>query len=302
MPNKIYAAVAFIALAATATACGGEEPKGPSAAGTNATAGPALATTPQSGLLKGKSLPLEDYMQTYQQTVTITRAVGVLETACMAEYGFDFQPPEAGRTPPPNDNDANIERRYGITDRKTAEKHGYGLAEEGAQTRTEMPPLTASAALVLSGSSSRTDKATSHSYQGKQIPEGGCAGQSVRKVGADDIDMSLASRLAYDSLARSQESAKVRAALGTWSTCMKGKGYDVGTPFDAADLGTAKRSSVSLALADIDCKKETGLVGIWFAEDTAIQKAQIEEHHLELEEARKNNEDAVKAAEKALRN
>ncbi|WP_343327564.1 MULTISPECIES: hypothetical protein [unclassified Streptomyces] len=295
--------MAFAALAATATACAGGETSGGSSTsvtGTNATA-PALASTPQSGLLKGRSLPLEDYMQTYQQTVTITRAVGVLETRCMADYGFDFQPPEAGRTPPPNDNDANIERRYGISNRKIAEKYGYGLVEQGEQTGGKMPHLTASAALVLSGRSSRDEKTTSHSYQGKQIPEGGCAGDSVRKVGADDIDMSLASKLAYDSLAKSQESAKVRAALESWSTCMKGKGYTVATPFDAADIGTAGSSGVTLALADIDCKAETGLVGIWFAEDTAIQKAQIETHHLELEEARKNNENAVEAAEKALR-
>lgn len=229
MPKKIHVAVAFAALAATATACAGGETSGGSSTsvtGTNATA-PALASTPQSGLLKGKSLPLEDYMQTYQQTVTITRAVGgVLETRCMADYGFDFQPPEAGRTPPPpNDNDANIERRYGISNRKVAEKYGYGLVEQGEQTGGKMPHLTASAALVLSGRSSRDEKTTSHSYQGgKQIPEGGCAGgDSVRKVGADDIDMSLASKLAYDSLAKSQESAKVRAALESWSTCMKGK-------------------------------------------------------------------------------
>lgn len=304
MSKKITAALAFLALAVTATGCSdSQSPKSAPAALSeeNASGEPALASTPQHGLLKGQSLPLEEYMQTYQQTVTITKAVGVLQTECMAGYGFNFQPPAAGRTPPPNDNDANIERRYGITDRKLAAEYGYGLAEHGQQTGTKMPELSAAAALVLSGRSSRNDKAQSHSYQGKKIPEGGCSGESVRMVGADDIDMSLASKLAYDSLVKSQESSKVRIALGDWSKCMKEKGYNAATPFDAADLATAGGSGVTIALADIDCKTATGLVRTWFAEDTAIQRVQIEEHHLELEEARKNNEDAVKAAEKALR-
>ncbi|MCI4045862.1 hypothetical protein [Streptomyces sp. TRM75563] len=263
---------------------------------------PSLPSTPQRGLLKGKSLPLEDYMQTYEQTVTITNAVGALQTECMAKYGFDFQPPPAGRTPPPNDNDVNIERRYGISDRALAKDHGYGIVERGQQAGAEMPELSAAAALVMSGRSGKGGDAAQLSHQGKEIPEGGCSGWSVRKVGADAIDMALASKLSYESLAESQEAPAVRAALNEWSDCLKAEGYEAATPFDAMDLAKTDEAEISVALADIDCKESTNLLGIWLAEETKIQRSQIEQNQLELREAKEKNAAAVKAAEKALRN
>lgn len=305
MPKKPGALAAFLALAAFTAGCGGgdgDESSPAPLAQNQADAIPSLPSTPQRGLLKGKSLPLEDYMQTYQQTVTITKAVGVLQTECMADFGFDFQPPSAGRTPPPNDNDVNIERRYGVTDRKLAKEHGYGIGEQGQQTGARMPELSAAAALVLSGQSREDSKtAEQPSHKGKSIPQGGCSGWAVRKVGADAIDMSLASKLSYESLAKSQEAPKVRSALKDWSSCLKQEGYDAATPFDAIDLAQTEGSGTSMALADIDCKESTGLLDVWLAEETEIQRSQIDKNHLELGAAKKNNESAVKAAEKALR-
>lgn len=263
--------------------------------------------TPERGLAKGLTLPLEQYMQTYEQRVVLDQAVRDLQTECMAGFGFDFRPPPAGATPPPNANDANMERRYGITDRVVAERYGYGLPENGPQTGSDAPELTEAAGMVLSGSVRTGDKESPapRSFQGKNIPEGGCTGWAKRKVGVEGLDFSLVSRLNYESLAQSQETPEVQRAIGAWSRCMKGKGYEVAIPFEAIDLtndtGIDSAKAVTVAVADIDCKKSVDLVSVWFRVDSRIQREQIDKHQLALEESRKQNEVAIKAAEKMLR-
>jgi hypothetical protein len=116
--------------------------------------------TPERGLAKGLSLPLEAYMQTYQDTVTLDQASRKLQEMCMTDYGFSIELPLAGTTPPPNDNDANIERRYGLTDRQSAAQYGYGLPEALTnQVRQKMPELTDEQVQVLTGHSKPTDPA-----------------------------------------------------------------------------------------------------------------------------------------------
>jgi hypothetical protein len=63
----------------------------------------------------------------YEDQVTVEQAASDLQQSCMKDYGIDLTLPRAGANPPPSDNDANIERRYGITDRAEAEKYGYEL-------------------------------------------------------------------------------------------------------------------------------------------------------------------------------
>ncbi|MDX2294423.1 MULTISPECIES: hypothetical protein [Streptomyces] len=306
--RHLSVACAVLAAAVSITACDTSDSSG-SGSGTpseqvkaDSSQGP--AATPEKGLAAGLSLPLEDYMQSYSQTVVISQAIRNLQTECMARYGFDYKPPRAGNTPPPNDNDANIERRYGITDRDLALKAGYGLGETAEQTRSQAPAMSKAAMLVLSGQTGGGPGAKpATSYEGKSIPKGGCSGWAIEKIGAHDLDFTLAGRLNHESLVRSQESREVRAALEDWSKCMKGKGYSIDIPYNAADLAPEPGSvkQVQVATADIDCKESTNLVKIWFEQDSAIQRKQIAENELTLLDARKKNEAAVKAAEQALR-
>ncbi|MFJ8789467.1 hypothetical protein [Streptomyces sp. NPDC102462] len=308
------AVAGLLALAAAAAGCtsGPGGPGGTDGAQAAAAAGADTAAwpdaTPRQGLAKGLSLPLEDYMQTYQDTVVLERASRKLQSECMARYGFQVTFPPVGVNPPPNDNDANIERRYGITDRATAERYGYGLAEEPDQRGQRMPKLSEAAVAVLTGRVAFSPEASAapRSYRGKKIPEGGCGRWAVDRIGSSKPDFSLVSKLDHDSLDQSQQTAPVRSALAAWSRCMKGKGYDVGTPYEAPKLAPSagdrpSQRAVNVALADIDCKESVDLVRIWFEQDAEIQRRQIEAHQLELTEAKKLNESALKTAEQALR-
>ncbi|MFF0459162.1 hypothetical protein [Streptomyces mexicanus] len=271
--------------------------------------------TPQRGLAKGLSLPLEDYMQSYADTVTLDDAARHLQEKCMADYGFDVRLTVAGATPPPNDNDANMERRYGLTDREAAQKYGYGLPEELTdQPRQKVPDLSEEQVEVLTGHSKPTKvgpdgapvvKKAPATYKGKQIHAKGCIGDADSKLGKSAIDFQLVSELNGQSFLQSMQVPAVKEALGAWSRCMKGKGYTAATPTDSAALvqhtDPASQQEIDIALAEIDCKQETDLVDIWFKEETKIQKQQIADHKAELTTAKEKNTKAVAAADAALK-
>ncbi|MGP3635912.1 hypothetical protein ACTU45_21570 [Streptomyces sp. 24-1644] len=271
--------------------------------------------TPERGLAKGLSLPLEDYMQSYEDTVTLDKATRKLQEKCMADYGIALQLPVAGSTPPPNDNDANMERRYGLTDRVAAAQYGYGLPDALThQVRQKMPDLTEEQVEVLTGHGkpTRTSPAAAPAakpapatYKGKAIHKGGCVGWSDDRIGQSTIDFQLVSELNGQSLTQSMETPAVKQATAAWSQCMKGKGYDVATPYEAADIvphaeSGASKEEIAVALAEIDCKEETGLVAIWFKEDSAIQTKQLAAHRSELAGARDRHGKALAAANKSL--
>ncbi|WP_369263710.1 hypothetical protein [Streptomyces sp. R35] len=270
--------------------------------------------TPDRGLAKGLSLPLEDYMQSYADTVTLDQATRHLQERCMADYGFDIQLTVAGATPPPNDNDANMERRYGLTDREAAEKYGYGLPEALTdQPRQKVPDLSEEQVEVLTGHGKPTKaspdsvpvaKAAPDTYKGKKIHDKGCIGYADEEIGKSAIDFQLASELNGQSFTQSMKAPAVKEALGAWSQCMKGKGYTAATPTESAALvqhtDPASQEEIDTALAEIDCKQETNLVDIWFKEETAIQKQQIADHKDELTAAKDKNTKALAAANKTL--
>ncbi|MFG2328039.1 hypothetical protein ACGFMM_00285 [Streptomyces sp. NPDC048604] len=270
--------------------------------------------TPERGLAKGLSLPLETYMQTYQDSVTLDQASRRLQEKCMADFGIAMELPLAGATPPPNDNDANMERRYGLTDREDAARYGYGLPEAlTRQVRQKMPDLTDEQVQVLTGHSkpdrpnspgaAAAAKRAPESYRGKKIHQGGCVGWAkgkVKKPAQDDLN--FVSELNGNSFLQSMKAPAVQQAMSAWSQCMKTKGYTAPTPFEATDIvphaegGPASKEEIAVALAEIDCKSETRLVPIWFAEETRIQQSQIAEHQAELNGVRTRNGSAVAAA------
>ncbi|MET4921018.1 hypothetical protein P3L51_01325 [Streptomyces sp. PSRA5] len=66
------------------------------------------------------------------------------------------------------------------------------------------------------------------------------------------------------------------------------------TVWDTADVAgaegeTADQAEIEVATAEVDCEQETGLVKVWFAEETTIQKRLVEE-----------NQEALKGAESQL--
>lgn len=278
-------------------------------------------SAPERGLAKGLNLPLETYMQDYADSVVLGNGKRLLAQDCMKSYGLDIQLPVAGLNPSPTENDANMERRYGLTDRETAATYGYGLPGDAKpRTKQQLPKLDALRTEVLTGRKApagQGEKAAPplplearekarESHNGKKIQEGGCGGWADREIDAPTTDeLTLVSELNGDSFTESMKTPAVVAAFKDWSACMTGKGHPgFKDPFEASRSFTrlegapADRAEIDLALAETDCKAETGLVGIWFAEESKIQTRIIDERRQFLDSFRTRNQAAVSKAGK----
>ncbi|MFE9686846.1 hypothetical protein [Streptomyces sp. NPDC006285] len=282
--------------------------------------------TPTNGLTKDLTLPLETYMASYEDQVTVEQASKELQQSCMKDYGIDLTLPRAGANPPPSDNDANIERRYGITDRAEAEKYGYGLPP-ALQEHTEqtMRDLSGVEIEVLTGHTKpeppqapeglKTGSAVTGpgqtkparaEYNGKKLRTGGCIGWSKDQLGVQEADPTIVAQLAGDSLVQSMKDEKVVKAIAAWSSCMDGKGHTgLADPYKAMDQGVTNdekpsQESIGLAVDDIDCKKQTDLVKIWSGAETTIQDKQIADNKSQLTGIKEQHSREVAAARKQM--
>lgn len=255
----------------------------------------------ERGLVKGLALPIEPYLQTYPEEVALQHAKNVLNRACMKRFGFDYDPPAPGNRPPHSYNAANMKRRWGITDPAEAREHGYRLPREptGDWKPYELQGPDANYVFDLTTASGQKPPAGGV-YEGDRIPEGGCRGETDRKLGS--YDDSLAAKINVETFQRAKQDPGVLAVNHKWSSCMKGKGYRVGTPLEALNQafsnGTAKASQaeIAMAIADIDCKKSTHLIDVYFSTETTLQKKRIEEEQLALDEQKSKNETIMKRA------
>ncbi|RPK82531.1 hypothetical protein EES47_25975 [Streptomyces sp. ADI98-12] len=248
-----------------------------------------------TGLAKGMHLPIEPYLQTYPQTITMQRATDKAVTTCMKRFGIDWDPPQAGLTPPATGyNAANIERRYGITNTAEAEKDGYHAPDGGDGEPAVYVPDTADEKLaydlnVPDGQSVPTE------LNGEKLPENGCASEARRLIGA--LDDSLAENINIESFFAFREKTKAKGTTQKWVDCFKGKGYNDASPMDA--INNSGRDTAK-AVADVACKKSTDLVAEYIAIETTLQDKAIAENRTALDDAKARNEALLKKAEEYL--
>ncbi|MYS93626.1 MULTISPECIES: hypothetical protein [Streptomyces] len=266
------------------------------------------AQVPRQGLARNMVLPLEKYMLSYADRVTLDQATTDLQQKCMAGYGFHVTLPEPGANPPPSTDDADMERRYGITDPNDAAKYGYELAPKfRGHTSQSVPDLPGVQVEVLTGHTKpviahpkdgksgfyvtpNSVKPARTSYNGKALKKGGCVGWSKEQIKLDDSDALFVSQLAGKSLTGSQRDGGVKKAIRAWSSCMDAKGHkNLADPYEAMAQGVTdgraskSRDSVKLAVDDVACKQRTNLVRIWFDAESKIENKQIADNKAELE-------------------
>ncbi|MFF3260564.1 hypothetical protein ACFYWO_15510 [Streptomyces sp. NPDC002932] len=282
---------------------------------------------PTSGLTKNLTLPLEEYMASYEDQVAIEQAATDLQQSCMKEYGIELTLPRAGANPPPSDNDANIERRYGITNRAEAQKYGYELAPALREhTKQPLRDLSGVEVEVLTGhtkpeplkapegtkegvtfsSPGQGTKPARAEHDGKKLKTGGCIGWSKDQLSVQGADPTAVAQLAGDSLTQSMQDTKVIKAIGAWSSCMDGKGHaGLADPYKAMDQGVTNdgepsRESIALAVDDIDCKTQSDLIKVWSDVETAIQNKQIADNKSRLTGIKSQHGKEVTAARKQM--
>ncbi|MEU0743509.1 hypothetical protein [Streptomyces sp. NPDC006134] len=258
--------------------------------------------TPERGLAKGLTLPVEKYLVAYPEGVKWQQAQRALWVGCMARYGFtDFRPPVPGTHPPGHYNDANMARRYGISDETQAARYGYHLPPEQAAEPPVWEPAPGAEQAVFTGEGPESADGT---YNGKALPEGGCRGETSRKLGPAP-QSPVASDAEITALQQSMKDAKVQAAIAAWSACMKDKGHSVAHPYDPPEqvdmaAATASEEEIGLAVDDVACKKETSLIQVWHKVESDAQQVEITKRRTALDAELSKKNTTVLKAQRAL--
>ncbi|MFJ3959429.1 hypothetical protein [Streptomyces sp. NPDC090036] len=283
----LLAAVLLAGCAGTGDSAGGEPELGP------------VEVNPATAAL---SLPMDAYTDTEAERIRMGQVQQALVSRCMARYGFTY---EGVRSAEATDAGAGDRHAYlfGLADPAYAAAHGYDKsAGRGSPAKPAAPQLSDSANVVMTGErqgarggaapDANTEEEAAQvdsglTAAGQKVPAGGCGREGYRKLYAptkDSVDLLFAFGLASEAHDRSRQDSRVVDVLAKWSSCMDKSGYaGIESPYDVveklgleSDMGGPK--AVTAAKADVACKREVNLVGIWGAVEKAYQERLVEEH------------------------
>ncbi len=112
-----------------------------------------------------------------------------------------------------------------------------------------------------------------------------------------------------EGYARSEQDARVQDAFDGWSDCMAAAGFQYGDPWEANDdpqwypsedqtSGTARVTDLQIATAtaDVQCKQDVNLAGIWLAVETAYQLELIADNEERLGQIKRHRDEVLRAA------
>lgn len=271
--------VGIVALLVCASACASDQTE------------PLVTSSPEVGADTAIVLPLDRYFAKPQDEVLVDRAFTILVRDCVSQFGLEWVRDLSDDLPQvPTRTNA---RRYGIRSAEDAAANGYSRPAGAARVSWRRVIATAPPA---PHPSPRSDVEAIFSgaireYNGRPVPEGGCFADSQRRLdeGAPAFNgYGLVEGLHAESSNRAEKDSRVQAVWSLWSGCMANKGFDYTTPWEANDdpqWGSAanKTREIATATADVACREQTNLVGIWHAVDVAYQHQLIEEHQHELD-------------------
>lgn len=285
------------ALAATITAscgAGSEKAEGP----------PLISATPTVTSVADSVLPLDAYTLSAEEDRTVGQALHLLIRQCGQRFGVDV------RMGPP-DNPSLIElsaRRFGIIDAGEAARFGYNWPpssplhedDKGSGEGWDPGPLER---LVVQGQSEGSPEALPKDRDGRPLPDGGCAAEAERTFGLAPAGLFLANDLAREAGDQAEADPRVQQAFDGWSTCMKRRGYTYKTPWEPNDAKwpePATSQEIATAQADVACRRETNLVGVWYAVERAYQQRLIDAHAEELAGLQEWRDERVRRANQVL--
>ena len=279
----VLLAVAVVTSCASPEPSGNARPTGAAASG-DATAGPPRIT-----------LPLDPYQVSDDDFGTVSRALTELTDRCMRRQGLTYEAPAPQDTA--TAGPAGHERRYGITVLESARTHGYHLAGTPAR-HPEQPKRSKAYERALTGT-------------GKPLDDGefddGCTGEAHRELeaGIDMEAVDLPQWYKRDSFQRSLDDPRVKAVFAAWSRCMAEAGHRYATPLDPpADPGVMGRTVTdherSVAVADITCKRRTGLVDAWQRVETTLQRSTVTTRAAQLKKAGAQADRLIARADRIL--
>ena len=248
------------------------------------------------------SMPLMAHAMGDAKIRLVNRARIVVGDKCMSEFGISQTPGWNAEGAIP----ANPYAKYGVWDEKSAAAFGY-----------DSPPVTEDDPdfFRFGADGQSVWWGQVDTYQGRPVPEGGCAAREVEAVMGDFtfemVDGNGRVDLEKEALTRATQDSRVAPLLDAWRSCMKEAGWDYADPQAPFGYWHDKRGSNKhqavisdeekrSAVTDVECKKSTGLLGTWIAAEVAYQKVLIERDWETLRVYKQNLDALVKRANKVL--
>lgn len=247
---------------------------------------PPLGPVPTIRDAREISLPLDAYLAGTLKWHVPDLAINRLGRDCMRRLGLDWPViayVQADTTAP------IYGRRYGIFDADRVARHGYkplpapngGSADGEKGPRQEREPTEVEVAVWTGRGESKVN--------GLPVPEGGCGAEALRTLaGGIKPTETRVEMLAGEAHHRAEQHSRTVATFARWSQCMSGRGFNYRRPPDANDdprwnTDHATPAEIETAKADVACKLETNLVGVWYAAEVAYQKRAIEKNAARLQ-------------------
>lgn len=273
----------LVLLAAPVAGCGSGQPESARL--------PALGPIPAITALTEVTRPIDPYVPAAAQVEKLYQAIDSVTARCVKAYGL----PSTAATSADFEGAAlqNRERNqlYGFFNPEVTATKGYdvGTVLSGSPAQ----PTEAEIA-VLSGHD-RTGAVVT-TYNGRQIPTGGCHQVGVDAVGGNPPVPGSAVSLPDGGPPVPVGDPRIVRADTRWSACMKAKGYSYAKPADAytdarwqpvantrsSPDATHKRDEIATATADMACKRETGFMGVAVAVQSAYDRQYIASHSAAL--------------------
>ncbi|MFI0979178.1 hypothetical protein ACH4SP_19515 [Streptomyces sp. NPDC021093] len=216
----------------------------------------------------GLRLPTDTYLLSVDEIYDGEEAADLLTRQCMKKHGYDWRLIER-----PDFGDWRNRRRYGVVEPEVAKNFGYHPV-----------PALLSPTEVYEKKQRRERGLTPEEKRTATDEKTGCQRRSNDALWRGiDYDQTLATRFNSKALADSAKDPKVVRAVREWSSCMRRAGHEyptldkaIGDPrWDMRNPPSDEEKTV--AVADVKCQTEVGLIRTWFAVDSALQKKWIEQ-------------------------
>ncbi|MFF3380859.1 hypothetical protein ACFYXF_48945 [Streptomyces sp. NPDC002680] len=296
MSGRRLKGIVVLGLVAAVAGCGdggGDGGPDPSAGSSvrAAPAGPAASAEARELLL-----PFDTYKISKADDYLIAAAEDVLMRDCMKDAGVGWTPREpvpAAGTDPPN------RRRYGVIEAAVARRYGF-----------HAPPDPAA---EVRFTTERDRRANSLDEEGQFAAygadgTGGCWKRAHERLldGVPESDYGILNRYAKQAFEDGRRDGAVREVFRAWSACVKKDGFRYPDPLTAANdpawggSTTPSARELRAAESDVRCKEKTGLVTVWSAAETRIQRNLTEEHTAAFRALRATREGYVAAARRVL--
>ena len=278
--GSVRGAGVWLAAATLLAGCGGVEQGGEGAKSpglpvlTRVTTAAQASASPFS-LIFESSAELFDRRDAYER----------LMDRCTTRYGFPFVPGDRYRPPT---QFFDLAQPYGPVDLATVTRLGYHDPESLA---TGSPPEpfwegSATPSRVVFGTG---EQVTTPPGAG-DLPRGGCDAEVTKTLGG--LRPAATVKRAGSVFVGADKDPRWRAAVASWASCMKRRGYDYPSSVAAVDEfrtapGGPSERELATARADVECKNSTRQVDVLVAVLAAHEALAIAENSKEFDDYRR---------------